>query len=39
MAGSNTKLKNFETNYAKLEEMGQSWGAADLTLQEALEVG
>lgn len=38
MAGSNTKLKNFETNYAKLEEMVQALEAPDLTLQESLDL-
>lgn len=38
MARTTDKLKNFESNYAKLEELVQSLEQPDLTLKESLDL-
>lgn len=38
MAVTNAKLKNFEENMAKLEDMVNALEAPDLTLQESLDL-
>ncbi|WP_301859385.1 exodeoxyribonuclease VII small subunit [uncultured Megasphaera sp.] len=38
MARATDKLKNFEANYAKLEELVQAMNAPELTLKESLDV-
>ncbi len=38
MTRTNDKLKNFETNYAKLEELVKQLESPDLTLKESLDL-